>query len=98
MKLNKPGIDLTGEYTRVISTFADEQSASTLVSKAFRRGKQRSPVVTLLDDGLYDILSRTALPDEDSPEAANVKCLLGIENGELHLPRKCWIQDGVNVP
>ena len=28
MKLNKPGIDLTGEYTCVISTFADEQSAS----------------------------------------------------------------------
>lgn len=28
MKLNKPGIDLTGEYICVISTFADEQSAS----------------------------------------------------------------------
>ncbi|OAD57822.1 hypothetical protein WN48_01531 [Eufriesea mexicana] len=28
MKLNKPGIDLTGEYTCVISTFADERSAS----------------------------------------------------------------------
>ncbi|CAD1477989.1 unnamed protein product, partial [Heterotrigona itama] len=28
MKLNKPGIDLTGEYTCVIFTFADEQSAS----------------------------------------------------------------------
>ncbi|XP_024226158.1 uncharacterized protein LOC100741287 [Bombus impatiens] len=28
MKLNKPGIDLTGEYTCVIFTYADEQSAS----------------------------------------------------------------------
>ncbi|XP_076390994.1 uncharacterized protein LOC100877022 isoform X1 [Megachile rotundata] len=28
MKLNKPDIDLTGEYTCVISTFADERSAS----------------------------------------------------------------------
>lgn len=28
MKLNKPGIDLSGEYKCVISTFADEQSAS----------------------------------------------------------------------
>lgn len=29
MKLNKPGIDLTGEYKCVISTYADEQSASS---------------------------------------------------------------------
>jgi len=28
MKLNKPGIDLTGEYTCVISTFADERIAN----------------------------------------------------------------------
>lgn len=31
MKLNKPGIDLTGEYRCVISTFADEQSASAFM-------------------------------------------------------------------
>lgn len=29
MKLNKPGIDLTGEYKCVISTYADERSASS---------------------------------------------------------------------
>ncbi|KAL6265742.1 hypothetical protein P5V15_002547 [Pogonomyrmex californicus] len=28
MKLNKPGIDLTGDYTCVISTFADERMAN----------------------------------------------------------------------
>lgn len=28
MKLNKPGIDLTGEYTCVISTFEDERTAN----------------------------------------------------------------------
>ncbi|XP_011859773.1 PREDICTED: uncharacterized protein LOC105557199, partial [Vollenhovia emeryi] len=28
IKLNKPGIDLTGEYTCVISTFADERTAN----------------------------------------------------------------------
>lgn len=28
MKLNKPGVDLTGEYTCVISTFADERTAN----------------------------------------------------------------------
>ncbi|XP_011702755.1 PREDICTED: uncharacterized protein LOC105458871, partial [Wasmannia auropunctata] len=28
IKLNKPGVDLTGEYTCVISTYADEQTAN----------------------------------------------------------------------
>jgi len=28
VKLNKPGIDLTGDYTCVVSTFADEQTAN----------------------------------------------------------------------
>lgn len=28
MKLNKPGIDLTGDYTCVISTFEDEKTAN----------------------------------------------------------------------
>ncbi|XP_011636562.1 uncharacterized protein LOC105426860, partial [Pogonomyrmex barbatus] len=28
MKLNKPGIDLTGDYTCIISTFADERMAN----------------------------------------------------------------------
>lgn len=28
IKLNKPGVDLTGEYTCVISTFADERTAN----------------------------------------------------------------------
>ncbi|XP_029675196.1 uncharacterized protein LOC115242795 [Formica exsecta] len=31
MKLNKPGIDLTGEYTCVISTFEDERTANALM-------------------------------------------------------------------
>ncbi|XP_031772768.1 uncharacterized protein LOC100872648, partial [Apis florea] len=120
MKLNKPGIDLTGEYRCVISTFADEQSASasmvvystedkfdlvyrkktiddkngveiTCIAEGlypqpildiFIEGvleKQTAkPTVMLRADGLYDILSRTALLDEDLPEAATVKCLLGI--------------------
>ncbi|XP_076756329.1 uncharacterized protein LOC143426632 isoform X2 [Xylocopa sonorina] len=120
MKLNKPGIDLTGEYSCVISTFADERSgnASMVVYStedkfdlSYRKKsiedkdgveitcraeglyplptldisidgvpeKQTpKPSVTLRDDGLYDIVSRTALLDEDLPEAAIVKCLLGI--------------------
>ncbi|XP_026295994.1 uncharacterized protein LOC100576498 [Apis mellifera] len=119
MKLNKPGIDLSGEYKCVISTFADEQSASasmlvystedrfdlTYKKKTIddKNGieitcmaeglypqptldisiedvpeKQTKPTITLRADGLYDILSRTILLDENLPEAAIVKCLLGI--------------------
>ncbi|CAD1480575.1 unnamed protein product, partial [Heterotrigona itama] len=43
------------------------------------------PTVTLRDDGLYDILSRTALLDEDLPEAAIVKCLLGIPKANYNV-------------
>ncbi|KOX68272.1 hypothetical protein WN51_07624 [Melipona quadrifasciata] len=127
MKLNKPGIDLTGEYTCVIFTFADEQSANApmvvystedkfdllyrkktiddkdgveITCKAeglypqptldisiegVPEKQTAKPTVTLRDDGLYDILSRTALLDEDLPEAAIVKCLLGIPKADYNV-------------
>ncbi|XP_076167283.1 uncharacterized protein LOC143146674 isoform X1 [Ptiloglossa arizonensis] len=127
MKLNKPGIDLTGDYRCVISTFADERfaNASMLVYSTeekfdlvYRKKiiddkdgveitcmaeglypkptldisiegvpeKQTvRPTVTLRDDGLYDILSRKALLDEDLPEAAIVKCLLGIPKANYNV-------------
>ncbi|XP_017884149.1 uncharacterized protein LOC108627418 isoform X2 [Ceratina calcarata] len=130
MKLNKPGIDLTGEYTCVISTFADEKSASAsmvvystedkfeLVYKkrtiddkegveitcmaeglypqptldisieSVPEKQTAKPTVTLRDDGLYDILSRTTLLDEDLPEAAIVKCLLGIPKANYNVSHK----------
>ncbi|KZC13796.1 hypothetical protein WN55_05699 [Dufourea novaeangliae] len=130
MKLNKPGIDLTGDYTCVISTFADERSASASMvvysteekfDLVYRRktiddkdgveitcmaeGLYPQPTldisiegvpekqtvtatVTLRDDGLYDILSRTALLDEDLPEAAIVKCLLGIPKANYNVSHK----------
>ncbi|XP_076291339.1 uncharacterized protein LOC143214328 isoform X2 [Lasioglossum baleicum] len=120
MKLNKPGIDLSGEYKCVISTFQTEISESstmivysteekfdlvyrkktiddkdgveiTCIAKGLYpeptldisvegvpEKQTAKPAVTLRNDGLYDILSRTALLDEDLPEAAIVKCLLGI--------------------
>ncbi|XP_076634331.1 uncharacterized protein LOC143348219 isoform X2 [Colletes latitarsis] len=127
MKLNKPGIDLTGDYRCVISTFADERSANASMvvysteekfDLVYRKRtiddkdgveiscmaeglypqptldisiegvpeKQTArPTVTLRDDGLYDILSRTALLDEDLPEAAIVKCLLGIPKANYNV-------------
>ncbi|XP_046143754.1 uncharacterized protein LOC114880945 isoform X1 [Osmia bicornis bicornis] len=130
MKLNKPGIDLTGEYTCVISTFAAEQSASASMvvystgdkfDLLYRKKtiddkdgveitcmaeglypqptldifivgvpeKQTpKPSVTLRDDGLYDILSRMALLDEDLPEAAIVKCLLGIPKANYNVSQQ----------
>lgn len=44
--------------------------------------------VTLRDDGLYDILSRKTLVDEDLPEATIVKCLLGIPKATYNVSRK----------
>lgn len=130
MKLNKPGIDLTGEYTCVIFTFADEQSASAsmvvystenkfdLLSKkktiddkdgveitcqaeglypqptldisieGVPEKQTAKPDVTLREDGLYDILSRTALLDEDLPEATIVKCFLGIPKVDYNVSRQ----------
>ncbi|KAK1135413.1 hypothetical protein K0M31_000011, partial [Melipona bicolor] len=130
MKLNKPGIELTGEYTCVIFTFADEQSASgsmvvystedkfellstkktiddkdgvEITCKAeglypqptldisiegVPEKQTAKPTVTLRDDGLYDILSRTALLDEDLPEATIVKCLLGIPKADYNVSRQ----------
>ncbi|XP_076222770.1 uncharacterized protein LOC116433344 isoform X1 [Nomia melanderi] len=130
MKLNKPGIDLTGDYTCVISTFEDEKSASAsmvvysteekfdlvyrkktiddkdgVVITCIAEGlfpeptldisieglpeKQAAkPNVTVRKDGLYDILSRTALLDEDLPEAAIVKCLLGIPKANYNVSHK----------
>ncbi|XP_026670695.1 uncharacterized protein LOC108626522 [Ceratina calcarata] len=130
MKLNKPSIDLTGEYTCVISTYADEQSASASMivystedkfNLAYKKKTiddkdgveitcmaeglypqptldisiedlpEKQPVkstVTSREDGLYDILSRTALLDEDLPEAAIVKCLLGIPKANYNVSHK----------
>ncbi|XP_076386219.1 uncharacterized protein LOC100880577 isoform X3 [Megachile rotundata] len=121
MKLNKPGIDLTGEYTCVISTFADEMSASAPMivystekkfELVYRRkviddkdgveisciaeGLYPEPTLDISIEGvpdktpgksdlahqvwsgLYDILSRRVILDEDLPGAAIVKCVLGI--------------------
>ncbi|XP_078046688.1 uncharacterized protein LOC144475039 isoform X2 [Augochlora pura] len=120
MKLNKPGIDLSGDYTCVISTYEDEKraSASMLVystEKNFDLQYRKktvddkdgveitctaeglypkptldisiegvaakmatTPSVTMSKDGLFNILKRATLLDEDLPEPAIVKCLLGI--------------------
>ncbi|XP_011646140.2 uncharacterized protein LOC105432862 [Pogonomyrmex barbatus] len=130
IKLNKPGIDLTGEYTCVISTFADERTANAsmivysteekfdLIYKkriiddkdgveitCAAEGLYPQPTleisvenipkkqtenfaITLRDDGLYNILSRIALLDEDLPETTIIKCLLGISKASYKVSRK----------
>lgn len=130
MKLNKPGIDLTGEYTCVVCTFVDETSASAsmLVYSAedtFDLGCRKQTIndkdgveitckaeglfpqptldisiddvpikqaskesITLRKDGLYNILSRASLLDEDLPEAAVIKCSLGIPKANYNVSRK----------
>ncbi|XP_029176163.1 uncharacterized protein LOC114944443 [Nylanderia fulva] len=47
-----------------------------------------NPTVTLREDGLYNILSRVALLDEDLPEATIVKCLLSIPKATYNVSRK----------
>ncbi|CAK9799515.1 hypothetical protein ANTQUA_LOCUS2129 [Anthophora quadrimaculata] len=130
IKLNKPGIDLTGEYRCVISTYEDEKTATASMvvystedkfDLVYRKKtiddkdgveitcmaeglfpkptldisiegvpeKQTAkPSVTRRGDGLYDILSRTALLDEDLPKAAIVKCLLGIPKANYNVSHK----------
>ncbi|XP_029169625.1 uncharacterized protein LOC114939492 [Nylanderia fulva] len=130
MKLNKPGIDLTGEYTCVISTFEDERTANASMivysteekfDLVYRKKAVNNkdgveitclaeglypqptldisiedipeeqignPTVTLREDGLYNILSRVALLDEDLPEATIVKCLLSIPKATYNVSRK----------
>ncbi|XP_014481101.1 PREDICTED: uncharacterized protein LOC106747748 isoform X2 [Dinoponera quadriceps] len=131
MKLNKPGIDLTGEYTCVISTFEDEKTENAtmviyatgeifnfnytrktikddkdgLEATCMAKGlyplptldisvvdvpdKQATkPIVTQREDGLYDILSRIELLDEELPEAtATLECILGIPRANYRVSR-----------
>ncbi|XP_076648276.1 uncharacterized protein LOC143356453 isoform X2 [Halictus rubicundus] len=147
MKLNKPGIDLSGDYKCGISTFEAEisETASMIVystEKNFELVHRKKtiddkdgveitciaeglypeptldisvegvpekqtakPTVTMRNDGLYDILSRTALLDEDLPEAAIVKCLLGIPKANysashetLYYPGSFAGRVSINVP
>ncbi|XP_017795531.1 PREDICTED: uncharacterized protein LOC108576966 [Habropoda laboriosa] len=130
IKLNKPGIDLTGEYQCVISTFEDEQSASAsmvvystedkfdlvyrkkviddkdgveitcmaeglfpqptldISIEGVSEKQTAQPTLTRDKDGLFNILSRTALLDEDLPKAAIVKCLLGIPTANYNVSHK----------
>ncbi|XP_071571457.1 uncharacterized protein [Temnothorax nylanderi] len=46
------------------------------------------PTITLRDDGLYNILLRIALLDEDLPETTIVKCLLCISKASYNVSRK----------
>ncbi|XP_032678865.1 uncharacterized protein LOC116847696 isoform X2 [Odontomachus brunneus] len=122
MKLNKPGIELTGDYKCVISTFEDEKTANAsmvvyateevfgfaytkktlkndkdgLEATCMAKGLYPQPTldisvkdvpnkqatkstVTLRRDGLYDILSRIELLDEELPETTTtLECTLGI--------------------
>ncbi|EFN84903.1 hypothetical protein EAI_04772 [Harpegnathos saltator] len=122
MKLNKPGVELTGDYTCVISTFEDEKTANAsmviyateeifnfgytkktikedkdgleatcmakglypqptldISVKDFLDKQATKPTVTVREDGLYDILSRIELLDEELPEATvTLECTLGI--------------------
>ncbi|XP_033334484.2 uncharacterized protein LOC117225222 isoform X1 [Megalopta genalis] len=128
MKLNKPGIDLSGEYTCFISTYEDEKkaSASMLVYSTeqnfdlqYRRktvddkdgveitcaaeglypkptldisiegvaANMTTPSVTMSKDGLFNILKRATLLDEDLPEPAIIKCLLGIPEASYNTSR-----------
>ncbi|CAL1674173.1 unnamed protein product [Lasius platythorax] len=130
MKLNKPGIDLTGDYTCVISTFEDEKAANASMviystEEKFHFEHQRKniddkdgleatckaegvypqpildisvkdlpekqtskPTVTLREDGLYNILSRVDLLDEELPEAAELRCTLDIPRANYSVSRK----------
>lgn len=47
-----------------------------------------NPTITLRDDGLYNILLRIALLDEDLPETTIVKCLLSISKASYNVSRK----------
>ncbi|XP_070170571.1 uncharacterized protein [Polyergus mexicanus] len=130
MKLDKPGIDLTGDYTCVISTFEDEKAANASMviystEEKFDFEHQRKsiddkdgleatckaegvypqpildisvkdildkqtskPTVTLREDGLYNILSRVDLLDEELPEAAELRCTLDIPRANYSVSRK----------
>ncbi|XP_020284601.1 uncharacterized protein LOC109855140 isoform X2 [Pseudomyrmex gracilis] len=136
LKLKKPGIDLTGDYKCVISTFEDERSAnasmivySTAEKFDFEYRKKSiddkdgleatckaeglypqptldisvkdvpekqtaKPTVTLREDGLYDILSRVDLLDEELPEAAELKCTLDIPKANYSVSRKTIYYSG----
>lgn len=51
--------------------------------------KQTSkPTVTLREDGLYNILSRVDLLDEELPEAAELRCTLDIPRANYSVSRK----------
>ncbi|XP_011688851.1 PREDICTED: uncharacterized protein LOC105450616 [Wasmannia auropunctata] len=47
-----------------------------------------NPIITLRDDGLYNILLRVTLLDEDLPETTIVKCLLSISRASYNVSRK----------
>ncbi|XP_018371511.1 PREDICTED: uncharacterized protein LOC108766608 [Trachymyrmex cornetzi] len=130
IKLNKPGVDLTGVYTCVISTYADERTANasmivystedkfelvyrkkiinnkdgveiTCIAEGLypqpalnisveniSERKVDNSTIKLRDDGLYNILLRVTLLDEDLPETTIVKCLLSISKALYNVSRK----------
>ncbi|XP_012224391.1 uncharacterized protein [Linepithema humile] len=139
MKLDKPGIDLTGDYMCVISTFEDERAAnasmviySTEEKFDFQYQKKSivgdkdglevmckaeglypqptldisvndlpegqtskfNATVTLREDGLYDILSRVDLLDEELPEVAELKCTLDIPKANYSISQKTIYYSG----
>ncbi|XP_018313614.1 uncharacterized protein [Mycetomoellerius zeteki] len=130
IKLNKPGVDLTGVYTCVISTYTDERTANAsmivysteekfelVYRKKVMNNKDGveimciaeglypqptlnislgniperqtdNPTIKLRDDGLYNILLRVTLLDEDLPETTIVKCLLSISTALYNVSRR----------
>ncbi|KYN30392.1 hypothetical protein ALC56_15319, partial [Trachymyrmex septentrionalis] len=50
--------------------------------------KNDNSTIKLRDDGLYNILLRVALLDEDLPETTIVKCLLSISKALYNVSRK----------
>jgi len=52
------------------------------------------PTVTLREDGLYDILSRVDLLDEQLPETAELECTLDIPRANYTVSRKTVYYSG----
>lgn len=50
--------------------------------------------VTLREDGLYDILSRVDLLDEELPEVAELKCTLDIPKANYSISQKSVYYSG----
>ncbi|KAL6418916.1 hypothetical protein ACFW04_014137 [Cataglyphis niger] len=88
MKLNKPGIDLTGEYTCVISTFEDERTANASMIVYYRPiralYKHATRKDVLLDTTIYGHVSKESPPKINQTEIISINLYRAVINVNLY--------------